>query len=114
MNIPTVAKVLTFIKDPSASDKLRDFIHTKLLKLDLPDSQDTLEADEDLLDQILDNNLAFHFSDPDNPEDVVILGYTPDSHTLIVRGGMSGDIFPVSLEDLELYSLLELATLLSY
>lgn len=108
-------QVVEFLKNNNAGAELAELAHKKLTELNLPKSMTELE-DDDVLDEQLDNNLAFHFSNGEDSEDVVICGYETKSQTLLVQGfghGITGDIFSVSLAELELYNLLEIVVMLS-
>lgn len=108
----TAEQVVEFIKSKSAGTKLAKLAHKKLVELNLPKSMSELE-DEDVLDEQLDNNLAFHFSNGEDSNDVVICGYF--SRTLIVKVfGGTDSLFYISLDELDLYNLLELVVMLSY
>ena len=71
----------------------------------------------DLLDEMLDMGICFFcdFGEPDYRDDVYVVGYNAKTRELIVRGtdGIDG-VCPVSIDELEFNSLLELAKVLAY
>ena len=109
-----VEQLVNFITSGNAGVELEKQVHKKLAELNLPKSMNELE-DESVLDEQLENNLCFHFSNGEDSSDVVICGYMEKKHTLIVRafGGMDS-LYTISLAELDIYNLLEIAVMLSF
>lgn len=111
-----VEQVLEFLNSKESAGILAEYVDKKLKSMDLPTSVNELD-DEDLLDEMLDMGICFFcdFGEPDYRDDVYVVGYNAKTRELIVRGndGIDG-VCPVSIDELEFNSLLELAKVLAY
>ena len=110
----TVEQVLQFLNSKDTMYKLADFIDKKLKSIDLPKDMSAYYNDDndELADRVQDYGITFFcdFGDSDSRDDVWVMGYNPDTRELLVKGGMVIDgLCPVSLDELEFNSLLELA-----
>lgn len=110
----TVEQVLQFLNSKDTMYKLADFIDKKLKSIDLPKDMSAYDNDDndELADRVQDYGITFFcdFGDSDSRDDVYVMGYNPDTRELLVKGGMVIDgLCPVSLDELEYNSLLELA-----
>lgn len=109
-----VEQVVKFITSGNAGVELEKHLHKKLVELNLPKSMSELE-DGDVLDEQIDNNLCFHYSNGEDSADVVICGYMEKEHTLIVKSfGCMDSLYNISLAELDIYNLLEIAVMLSF
>lgn len=107
-----VEQVLEFLNSKECGSILAEYADKKLKALKLPKSMDEFDYNDELLDEVIDYGIAFFcdFGDSDSREDVYVVGYNENTRELLVRGnfGLEG-ICPVSIDELELYSLLQLA-----
>lgn len=113
----TVEKVLQFLNSKESAGILAEYADKKLKALNLPkdmSAYDKLDDDDrdELEDDVMNYGICFFcdFGEEDSRDNVYVMGYNPKTRELLVKGGMVLDgLCPVSIDELEFNSLLELA-----
>lgn len=112
-----VEQVLAFLNDKNCGSILAEYVDKKLKSLDLPKDMsvyDNLDDDDrdELEDDVMNYGICFFcdFGEENEKDNVYVMGYNPDTREMLVKGGMVLDgLCPVSIDELEFSSLLELA-----
>lgn len=112
-----VEQVLAFLNKQGCGGILAEYVDKKLKALDLPkeiSDYDKLDDDDrdELEDDVMNYGICFFcdFGEENEKDNVYVMGYNPDTREMLVKGGMIIDgLCPVSIDELEFSSLLELA-----